>query len=115
MTIIFPVALRAAAQFTVAGGDYHLTSVRLPISTQGSTPGDFLRVRLAVDDGGAPGSTLEILSQNQSWPATSNPFTTATTLTSSLHPLLSNGASYWIVTELTSFPGGVPSTWTTDG
>ena len=104
----FPMAGRAAAKFTVAGGNYHLQSVTLPISTQGSTAGNYLRVRLAVDNGGAPGSTLETLSENQIWPATSNPFTTPTILTSSLHPLLSDGASYWIVTELTSFPGGNP-------
>jgi hypothetical protein len=48
---------------------------------------------------------LEVLSENQNiWPTGTNPFSTTTTLTSTAHPLLSQGSSYWIVTELTSLP-----------
>src|SRR5262245_10194053 len=72
--------LRRAVQFTVTGGDLALTSIALPISTDGPTPGDYLRVRLTSDDAGTPGTTLEVLSEDQGiWPQISNPFTTITT------------------------------------
>ncbi|MFO1487826.1 MAG: LamG-like jellyroll fold domain-containing protein [Verrucomicrobiota bacterium] len=99
--------VRSAAQFTVTGGNFNLTSITLPISVSSTVPGNFLRVRLTTDVVGSPGSTLEVLSENQSiWPNLSNPFTTATTVPSTTHPLLSNGAKYWIVTEPTSVPAG---------
>jgi hypothetical protein len=101
---IFPIAVRSAAEFTVSGGTFALDSITLPISA--SMPIDLLRVRLTDDTGGAPGTTLETLSENGTWPTVSNPFTTTTTLTSSSHPLLADGASYWIVTELTALPTG---------
>jgi hypothetical protein len=97
------VADRAAAQFVVTGSDFNLNSITLPISFQGTGPNNTLRVRLTGDSGGVPGSTVEVLSLNQIWPAFSNPFTTTTTLTSANHPLLSAGGQYWIVTELTAF------------
>ena len=105
-------AIRAAAKFTVTGANYTLDSVTLPISVAKSgVTGDFLRVRITTDAGGAPGTTLEVLSQAQAiWPAFSNPFTTTTTVASTAHPLLSVGTSYWIVTELTAFPAGNPMT-----
>ena len=98
--------LRAAAEFPVTGNSFSLDSITLPISRSSSNvAGDYLRVRLTADNAGAPGATLEVLSQNQNiWPAFSNPFTTTTTLTSAIHPLLSAGNNYWIVTELTSAP-----------
>jgi len=97
---------RAAAEFTVSGGNYNLNAVTLPIGFQGNGGQGHLTVLLAADNGGAPGATVEVLSQDQSiWPAFTNPFTTATTLNSAMHPLLSNGASYWIVTELDSLTG----------
>jgi hypothetical protein len=103
-------AVRAAARFTVVGRDYSFTSVTLPISRQNTIPGEFLRVRLTTDAGGAPGSTLEVLSENEGvWPQNSNPFTTTTTLSSAANPVLSHGASYWIVTEPTSIPPEDPS------
>jgi len=81
----------------------------LPISVAKSgTSDDVLRVRLTGDAGGAPGATLEILSENQGWPPFANPFTTATTLSSTSHPTLAEGASYWIVTEPTAIPAGSP-------
>jgi hypothetical protein len=118
--------LRTAAEFTVTGGDFTLGSITLPISV-GSGVGDdnpnpyTLRVRLCDDSSGAPGSTMEVLSQNQSiWPPTvvtvpSTPFTTKTTLTSANHPLLDDGGKYWIVTEITALPapgtGGIYYRW----
>lgn len=95
---------RLAAQFTVTGDDYNLSSITLPISFQGSGPNDTLRVRLTEDTAGTPGTTLEVLSENQAiWSPFSNPFTTTTTINSAINPLLSEGSSYWIITELTSF------------
>src|SRR5437870_592075 len=55
-------AVRAAAKFSVMGGDYSLDSVTLPISETASS--HVLRVRIATDAGGAPGTTLEVLSEN---------------------------------------------------
>jgi hypothetical protein len=103
-------AYRAAAKFTVASGSFNLASITLPISLASFGVGNpnILRVRLAADDGGAPGTTLEVLSENQAiWPPISNPFTTTTTLSSTLHPLLAGGQSYWIVTEPTIIPPDV--------
>ena len=97
-------ATRFAVRFTVTDTS-RLTSITMPISYQGDTPAT-LRVRLAENAGGYPGTTLEVLSENQSWPAFANPFTTKTTLTSVARPVLHAGASYWIVTELTSIPAG---------
>ncbi len=57
-------ALRAAVRFPVSCEDYHLTSISLPIGLN-SAGGNLLRVRLTADAGGAPGATLEVLSQNQ--------------------------------------------------
>lgn len=106
------VAVRAAARFTVTGGDYTLDSITLPISQQISGAiGNFLRVRLTTDAAGAPGANLETLTEDQPlWPLFSNPFTTKTTVGSANHPLLAGGSSYWIVTELSALPGGDPST-----
>jgi len=102
----FTVTIRAAVQFTVAGRDFTLNSIILPISVDKSqTAPDVFKVRLTEDNGGVPGTTVEVLSSNGSqWPAVANPFTTITTLTSSGHPLLLLGRSYWIVTELTALP-----------
>lgn len=82
-----------------------MSSITLPVSFQCSFgPDDTLRGRLTGDDAGAPGTTLEVLSQNQDiWPLFSGSFTTTTTLPSTSHPLLLDGSSYWIVTELTPF------------
>lgn len=97
-------ANREAVQFTVTGGDFNLSSITLPISFMGNGPNNTLRVRLVGDSSDAPGTTLEVLSENESiWPNFTNPFTTTTTLTSVGNPLLANGDKYWIVTELTSF------------
>jgi hypothetical protein len=100
------VALRAAARFMVTGNDYYLSSITLPISVQQSgTTTNVLRVRLTTDDGGMPGTTLEVLSQNQGiWPVFANPFTNKTTLVSATWPHLFQGSNYWIVTEPTAFP-----------
>lgn len=98
-------AERMAVQFTVAGGDFSLTSITLPIGFQGDASGSFLRVRLTSDNGGAPGATLEVLSENAGiWPTLVSPFTTTTTVISAAHPTLSDGARFWIVTEPTSMP-----------
>jgi len=100
------LTLRAAAQFTVSGGNYNLSAVTLPISFEGNGGQGHLTVLLAADSGGTPGATVEVLSKDESiWPAIANPFLTGTTLKSAIHPLLSNGASYWIVTELDSLTG----------
>jgi hypothetical protein len=98
--------LRFAAEFTVRGRNFALGSVTLPISFQNvNNPNSLLRVRLTQDNAGAPGTTLEVLSQNQNiWPAQAIPFSKTTTLTSTAHPLLSQGSSYWLVTELSSLP-----------
>jgi hypothetical protein len=100
------VALRVAARFTVMGKDYYLSSVTLPISVQQSgTTTNVLRVRLTTDDDGMPGTTLEVLSQNQGiWPVIADPFTNKTTLVSATWPRLFQGSNYWIVTEPTAFP-----------
>lgn len=97
---------RAAARFTVNGGSCTLGSIKLPISvsSSGAPPStNILRVRLTTDAGGAPGTTLEVLSENAAWPPWADPFTTATTLVSSSQPTLLGGSSYWIVTEPTTF------------
>jgi uncharacterized protein YjbI with pentapeptide repeats len=97
-------AVRAAAGFTVAGGSFRLTAVTLPMSFQGPDAGT-LRVSLAEDSGGYPGAIKEVLSENAlTWPTFSNPFTTKSRLLSATNPLLVDGTTYWIVTELTSFP-----------
>lgn len=98
---------RLAAHFTVTGGNYALTSITVPISEQKDVPDDIHRLRITTDVGGSPGATLEVLSENQGvWPTITNPFTTATTLLSTTHPVLLDGASYWVVSEPTSVPGG---------
>ena len=100
-------SLRAGVRFTVSGGSFTLDSITLPISLQRDVADNILRVRLADDGGGMPGATLEVLSENQDiWPPPANPFVTTITLTSSLHPLLNDGATYWIVTEPTAVPAG---------
>ena len=96
-------AMRSAVRFSVSGGDATLTSVTLPVSFQGV--GTNLRVRITSDAGDMPGTTLEVLSENASiWPVGASPFTTTTTVTSTTHPTLTDGASYWLVLELTSMP-----------
>jgi hypothetical protein len=70
-------------------------------------PDNVLNVRLTEDAGGVPGETLEVLSLNEDiWPALSSPFTNRTTLSSSVHPVLLPGRSYWIVVEPTAMPSG---------
>lgn len=89
---------RSAVQFAVSGGNYTLDTMSLAIQKSNGTP-DLLRIRLTTDSAGVPGTTLETLSENQAiWPTVAP--ISATTLTSLLHPLLTNGASYWIVAEL---------------
>ncbi len=95
-----PNWIRSAVQFPVAGGDFNLTSVTLPIAARKLQPGNFLRVRLTKDVENSPGQTLEVLSSNEPWPIYSLPFTTASTLTSTVAPLLLEGERYWIVAEL---------------
>jgi hypothetical protein len=99
-------ALRAAARFTVTGKDVYLSSITLPISVAlYNTTTNVLRVRITTDSGGMPGTTLEVLSQNQGiWPVITNPFTNKTTLVSAKWPHLFQGSNYWIVTEPTAFP-----------
>jgi hypothetical protein len=101
-------AIRAAARFTVADRDFTLNSVSLPVSVGYTEPTpDRLRVRLTEDNGGVPGATIEVLGLNGGhWPAFANPFTTITTLASAAHPVLLQGRSYWIVTELNSMLAG---------
>ncbi len=99
-TVFAPIVdvYRSAVQFTVSGGNYTLDSMSLAIQKSDGSP-DLLRIRLLTDSAGAPGSTLETLSENQAiWPTVAP--ISATTLLSTLHPLLSNGVSYWIVAEL---------------
>lgn len=104
----FTFSERAAARFTVTGGAYQLDSITLPIGFQGAGPTPVLRVRLAEDAGGAPGTTLEVLSQNEDiWPAFVAPFATTTTLVSTANPLLQDGTNYWIVTEPTAISSGI--------
>jgi hypothetical protein len=106
---------RLAVRFQVpAGPSYALDSITVPINQSlNGVSQDLLRFRLAADIGGGagPGATIETLSQNQPWPAISNPFTTTTTLNSAIHPTLTGGAYYWMVTELTSFPSGSGSSY----
>lgn len=104
----FPIADRGAAKFTVTGGSLYLSSITLAIAVEKyNTSADLLRVRLTTDDGGVPGTTLEVLSENQAiWPAYALPFSTTTTLASIVHPQLIANADYWIVTELTSMLSG---------
>jgi hypothetical protein len=89
----------------VSGTDFTLNSVTLPVS-QATGSASNLRVRIASDAAGIPGATLEVLSENEGWPPFSNPFTTTTTLSSTLAPVLSAGTTYWIVTEPTSLSNG---------
>jgi hypothetical protein len=98
-------ALRSAVKFTVSDTDYTLNSITLPIAVSTLAAGtNLLRVRLAADDSGAPGTTLEVLSQNQNvWPQYSSPFNTKTTLESVSHPLLAAGSAYWLVVEPTAY------------
>ena len=102
--------VRAGAQFLVGGSGFTLDSVTLPISQQNSSGlGNFLRVRLAAESGGAPGATIEVLSLNQPVPQFANPFVATTTFNSTSHPRLTAGVRYWIVTELSSPPVLGPS------
>ena len=104
----FTLSARAAARFTVTGGPYRLDSITLPIGFQGAVTAPVLRVRLTEDAGGAPGTTLEVLSENEDiWPSFVAPFDATTTLVSTANPQLVDGASYWIVTEPTAIPSGV--------
>ena len=94
---------RCAVKFTATRASYTLDSVTLAISQWGG--GDYLRVRLAVDAGGAPGATIEVLSEAQNiWPQLP-PFSVPVQVASTLHPTLVSGQSYWIVAELTTTPG----------
>lgn len=94
--------IRMAVQFTITGSDSNFSSITFPISYSYSN--NSLRVSLTENNGGLPGATLEVISENQSiWPVLENPFTATTTLTSATTPTLLNGSSYWIVTEPT-FP-----------
>lgn len=101
-------SIRLAVQFPVGCNDYILNSITLPISVQKyGTTTNILRVRLTLDAGGTPGTTVEVLSVNQGvWSTLSNPFTNTTILNSTAHPVLSGGSNYWIVTEPTAMPTG---------
>lgn len=108
---------RTAVQFPVTAGDCLLDAVTLPVSRykidSWPHPG-VLRVRLARDAGGAPGTTVEILSLNQDiWPEWSNPFSTVTTLPSASRPFLSQGSKYWIVLEVSEMWGLPDYLWHT--
>jgi len=98
--------IRAAVRFQVGCSAHTLDSIRLPLSQQNAVPQNFLRVRLAADSGGAPGATIETLSENLPMPQITNPFSTVTTFTSVAHPILEAATAYWIVTELTAIPAG---------
>jgi hypothetical protein len=94
---------RAAVKFTVTNFDYRLSSVMLPISYSGPAPSNYLKVSLTADTANVPGAVIEVLSLNSNtWPGA--PLSIAKTLTSSSNPLLLQGNSYWIVTELSSTP-----------
>jgi hypothetical protein len=103
---MFTFTSRAAAQFTVTGRDSTLNSITLPVSVdKASGAPNVFQVRLTEDNGGVPGTTIEVISSSDTqWPPSANPFTTTTTLTSTGHPVLLQGRSYWIVTELTALP-----------
>lgn len=103
------VSIRAAVRFSVVGRSYALDSVSLPIAVSGNIPDDIVRVRITNDVGGAPGVTLEVLSDGEDiWPPLTNPFTTVTTLLSTTHPLLEANQSYWIVVEPNAIPAASP-------
>jgi len=102
---IVVTANRMAVQFGVCGAGYTLDSVTIPIARQANgITAELLRVRITEDASGAPGATLEVLSQNQPTPANASPFTMATTYNSTAHPRLAGGRSYWVVAELTAMP-----------
>ncbi|MEZ6059980.1 MAG: choice-of-anchor R domain-containing protein [Planctomycetaceae bacterium] len=94
---------RSAAAFTVSGNDFRLTAVTLPVTFAGPPAfNQSLEVRLAADEMGMPGNTLEILDDSSIlWPNDSPFLAENTRLESALNPLLINGGTYWIVLEPT--------------
>jgi hypothetical protein len=52
---------RLAVQFAIPNNNFYLESITFPIAFQGNAPGNTLRVRLTEDNGGTPGTTLEVL------------------------------------------------------
>jgi hypothetical protein len=96
-------AVRGAVKFNITGSDYQLSSIKLPISFQGTEPNNYLKVSVARDSFGIPGDILEVLSDGQNiWPGFANPFSVSTELISVSKPLLSSGQGYWIIIEPTS-------------
>ncbi len=96
-------ARRSGVSFVLGGnGSYMLDAITLPLSRSSLTGTvQSLRVRLAVDNGGVPGSTLEVLAETLAPPT--YPLTapaSAITLTSPTRPVLQGGMKYWLVLEL---------------
>ena len=91
---------QAAAAFTVSGGSYRLTSIEMAMNKRSGA--NNMRVSLVTDDGGKPGSVIEVISENEDiWPS-QYPLQTTTTISSPTRPLLEDGNRYWILTEPTS-------------
>jgi hypothetical protein len=81
------ISIRATVKFQVPGSSSTFFTVTLPVSFAGAN--DKLRVRITEDAAGAPGTRLEVLSNNELiWPAFANPFLSTPTLTSASNPTL---------------------------
>ncbi|MCE5325711.1 MAG: PEP-CTERM sorting domain-containing protein [Planctomycetaceae bacterium] len=83
-----------ANAFTVSGGDFQLGKIE--VATVWDSGTNSLVVSVAADNAGIPGTTIESFSL--SGLMTGEPGSIVS-MTSTLHPLLSNGSSYWVVLE----------------
>ncbi len=91
---------RLAARFEVGDVDRTLESVTLPIVEQNISSGGGLRISIAEDSAGLPGTVIEVLSENESiWPGLAP---VLTTVASTTNPTLAMGSTYWILAEPTS-------------
>ena len=101
---VLQVHLEQAANFTVAGGDFHLDSIDLAVGHLFGP--NYLEVRIHADDNGAPGAVLEEVVLNDAVlpmpndpninnPAVPAPFGGTT--------LLEDGATYWVSLSSATF------------
>lgn len=101
------VLSRFAARISTQNAPFELDTVTIPISQSLSGLPPSLRIRLTEDRANQPGETIEVLSQNATFPQFGGAIS-ATTFVSTQRPVLQASSHYWIVLDLVS-PPSVPN------
>jgi len=85
--------LDSAMAFTVAGGNFELTTITVPLSIRSGD--NEVDIRIMTDDGGQPGTTLEywhVSGQVPGYPGVFAPII----VSSNIKPILTMGDTYWV-------------------